>query len=140
MSKEVVYRLTTKYASCQLDAAINAAIFLGKDIVTDDLFELLVDQTSCRYGPVINIHPALRVLGLQLIKGSWRLSWVKNNLPVVVGYNDPKHGYHGALVVDVIDRSVVMVNAAFETILWRHLLEKRIPAQHVVPFSYRLVR
>lgn len=54
------YRKQKKYSSCQLITAINARIFLGKNDISDELFEELVDLVKCRHGGAIEIKKAYR--------------------------------------------------------------------------------
>ena len=77
------YRKQSKYSSCQLIAAINALIFLGKPDISDELFEELVDLTKCRHGGAICIEKAYPVLGLTH-EDNPHLDplWVLENLPV----------------------------------------------------------
>jgi len=77
------YRKQSKYSSCQLIAAINALIFLGKPDISDELFEELVDLTKCRHGGAICIEKAYPILGLTH-EDNPHLDplWVLENLPV----------------------------------------------------------
>lgn len=110
-----------KYAACKLISAINARIYLGRDDVTEDEFERLVDIAKCRYGAAINIFECYPILGLSYTDGPLKdmpLEWVKNHLPVEIGYNDPKFGFHSALIVGVEDDEVLAINASWDKMKW----------------------
>ena len=101
---------TQKYPSCQLIAAINARIFLGKEDIDDDLFELLVDYTKCRNGSAICVKKAYPILELFYEDGPLNPDWIKDNLPVVLAIRDPKLGGHAVLVVEASDDELRLVN------------------------------
>lgn len=118
------FRKQEKYPSCQLIAAINARIFLGGSDVSDEVFEELVDLVRCRYGSALNIDACYSKLRLDVTNGpidTMDLNWIKENLPVSISYNDPKLGFHCALIVDVIDDEVSLVNSTYDRIKWSDL-------------------
>jgi len=110
-----------KYSACQLISAINARIYLGENDVADDEFERLVDIAKCRYGSAINIIECHPILGLYSINGPLKnmpLEWVKNHLPVEIGYSDPKFGFHSALIIGAEGDEVLGINASWDKIKW----------------------
>ena len=119
----MIYR-SQKYSACKLITAINARIYLGGNDVTDEEFETLVDLAKCRYGAALNVEACYPKLGLVHKDGpldTMPLQWVKDNLPVEIGYSDPKFGFHSALIIDVIDEDVVLVNANWPQVRWSEI-------------------
>ncbi len=115
------FRKQDKYASCQLIAAINARIFLGMADISDELFEKLVDLTGCRHGSCTCVEKAYPILGLEYVdmdKRRNKLKWIKENLPVEIGYIDKKRGFHSALVVRVEDDVLCLINSSQERMKW----------------------
>jgi hypothetical protein len=93
------YRKQSKYPSCQLIAAINARIFLGKNDISDELFEELVDLVKCRHGGAICIKEAYPILGLTYEDNpKFDPLWIMENLPVNLTIHDPEMGFHSILV------------------------------------------
>lgn len=130
-----------KYFSCQLIAAINARIFLGKEDIDDDLFEILVDYTKCRNGGALHVKKAYPILELYYKDGPLNPSWIKKNLPIQLAIRDPKLGCHDVLVDKASDDELRLVNFSGpnDVITWKHL-STILPAwdQHRICRSFRL--
>jgi hypothetical protein len=113
-----------KYAACKLITAINARIYLGGVDVTNEEFEMLVDLAKCRYGAALNVEACYPKLGLVYEDGpldTMPLQWVREKLPVEIGYSDPKFGFHSALITDVIENEVVLINANWTQVRWSEI-------------------
>lgn len=119
----VLYRKQS-YSCCQLIAAINARIFLGGDDVDEEKYEKLVSLAKCRHGAALNMKEVWPLLGLEVVNGpvdTLDLDWVRNNLPVEIGYHDPEKGFHSALVIEVKGHDVLLVNASWPQKAWREI-------------------
>lgn len=113
-----------KYAACKLISAINARIYLGGHDVTNEEFELLVDLAKCRYGAALNVeecYPKLELVHKDGPLDTMPLQWVRENLPVEIGYADPKLGFHSALITEVIEDKVVLINASWSEFQWSEI-------------------
>ena len=117
-----------KYSSCQLISAINARIYLGLSDITNDFFEYLVNLVKCRYGGAINIEKSYPLLGLSSIDGKYNYEWIKKNLPIDIAYHDKKRGFHSALIVEVKNKVLKLINAYKEDFTFQEL-KKLLPKQ-----------
>jgi len=109
-----------RWSCCALISAINARTFLGGAPVdtASPLFEALASVVFCRNGAAIRPFRAWPVLGVVGRPIPVDLETIEANLPVALGYSDPKHGMHSALVVGVHDNGLDMVNAYQDFVPW----------------------
>jgi len=137
-----IYRKTHNYASCILDAAINAYIYHGGNNITEEEYEGLVDACGCRYGSVTRIEPALDYLGLIMFEGMWDLDWIRMNLPVALGIQDPHYGNHEILIVKVVGNNLRLINSTYEIICWDELCRLRLGENFTLsyPKSYQWIK
>lgn len=104
--------------SCQLTTAVNARIYLGGPDVTAQEWDKLVDACGCKHGTPLSIELAYDVLGIVAINGPRTtrqgvFDWVCQNLPAEILYQDPKFGFHSALVADIWKHKLRMVWSSF---------------------------
>lgn len=130
---------TQRYCACQLIAAINARIYLGRQDVSDQEFERLVDLTLCRRGAALHIDLALPILGLERIEGDFSLEWIANHLPVAVSTHEIEHhGLHLVLIVGVVGEVLELVNFYRPHVTWDELQNIQPPPHLKKCFSYKL--
>lgn len=99
-----------KYNECQLVAALNAAVFLGKTPILQDSqrYECLVDMARARYGSALRMNWVYEDLFLveHHYSGKITFSWVKRiiekGFPIEFAIYHPNVGYHSVLVIDAI--------------------------------------
>lgn len=110
--------LGQRYCCCSLIAAVNARIWLGGNLVSDEDFEALVDLVGCRNGAAIGVEKAYPSLGLTFEDGIRDLKWVTGRLPVEIAYFDEQFGFHSALVACVAGGYIALVNSSRPYLRW----------------------
>jgi len=112
------------YACCQFITAINARIFLGKEVdiipskIKEDpdaqIFEVFVGLTGCRYGSCISVKKAWRYLRLCGQYGPQAIDWIEDRLyegrPVGIECYCPDYGFHSTLCIDANKDNLFMAN------------------------------
>ena len=94
-----------KYSECQLVSALNAAYWLGEDLIhpNSDEYERIVDFAGCRHGSAICISYVYRYLKLRYIDVKPEFESVEfaneMNLPIGLGVFTKKHGLHDVLII-----------------------------------------
>ena len=123
------------YACCQLLTAFNAWSFLhwkpSPILPGSPELEIFVDLVGCRYGSAFEMWmpKAWKCLGLNVQEGPVNLSWIRYRLsegrPVEIGAAHPTRGLHSALVVNIEDNLLSIVNwnkeTVISTIYWKDL-------------------
>ena len=96
-----------KYSECQVVAAINASVFLGKHYIDSDssMYECLVDMSSARYGAAISMKAVYELLGIvpHVYSGKKTFSWIKKKVdekfPIELVVWHRHTGFHSVLVI-----------------------------------------
>jgi hypothetical protein len=137
------YQNKQLWCECWLVSLWNAYRFFGKIPPTMGTpeYRKICEDACCISGACFNsgIERERKRLGIKFVPGQYKLSWIKNNLPVELSLFTKHRGYHSVLVVKTWKNKIQLANYTYgklQWLPWSRVLE--LCNKRECPCSYQL--